>query len=469
MCPSGSDSLHEHAIDALGAPTPSTPTPPAISDVRRNRRLHVLIAALAVWLIASPFALGYRDSTLLPGSDVACGVLLLVLCLPAARFSRTLASALTAAVGVWLMFAPLAARTASAAAYANDTLIGALLIAFGFVLPTRTHRPGSQIPEGWTYNPSSWPQRAPVVALSLLAVVVTHYMASYQLGHMSSVWDPFGPGTELVLRSRVSRMVPVSDAGLGSLAYVLELLMALKGDEQRWRTMPWMVTGFGLIVVPLGIVSIVLVILQPLLVGAWCSLCLFTAAAMLLMIPLSLDEVVAVLQGLRRAHERGTSVWRSFWFGMQAEVQPMNALPARPVTWKLRGMLWGMTGSLPLLLSAAAGIWLMAGAPLLGVASDAEVAYSDELVGALIVVVSVISVAEVARPIRFLNAALGGWVLLTPWLLTGATAAFAWNSVLVGSGLILLSLPRGRIRDRYGRFDTAIDWRPLRRGHAVHE
>lgn len=37
-----------------------------------------------------------------------------------------------------------------------------------------------------------------------------------------------------------------------------------------------------------------LVVMQPLAVGAWCTLRLFTAAAMLLMIPLSLDEVVAM-------------------------------------------------------------------------------------------------------------------------------------------------------------------------------
>lgn len=41
--------------------------------------------------------------------------------------------------------------------------------------------------------------------------------------------------------------------------------------------MPWMVVMFGIFVVPLGIVSIVLVMLQPIGVGAWCALCLIAA------------------------------------------------------------------------------------------------------------------------------------------------------------------------------------------------
>lgn len=35
--------------------------------------------------------------------------------------------------------------------------------------------------------------------------------------------------------------------------------------------MPWMVAFFGILVVPLGIVSITLIILQALAVGAWCT------------------------------------------------------------------------------------------------------------------------------------------------------------------------------------------------------
>ena len=49
---------------------------------------------------------------------------------------------------------------------------------------------------------------------------------------------------------------------------------------------------FGILVVPLGVVSITLIVLQPIAVGAWCTPCLIAAAAMLVMISLTLDEVV---------------------------------------------------------------------------------------------------------------------------------------------------------------------------------
>ncbi len=80
-----------------------------------------------------------------------------------------------------------------------------------------------------------------------------------------------------------------------------------------------MVTFFGILVVPLGVVSIVLIILQPLAVGAWCSICLLTALAMLIMIPLTLDEVVAMIQFLVQAKRDGKPFWRTFWKGDTVE------------------------------------------------------------------------------------------------------------------------------------------------------
>jgi vitamin K epoxide reductase family protein len=99
------------------------------------------------------------------------------------------------------------------------------------------------------------------------------------------------------------------------VSYLLEALSGFMGGRNRWRTMPWMVMMFGVLVVPLGIVSIVLVILQPVAVGAWCTLCLVTAAAMLIMIAPAVDEVVAMCQFLAGARREGQSFWRTFWIG----------------------------------------------------------------------------------------------------------------------------------------------------------
>ena len=77
--------------------------------------------------------------------------------------------------------------------------------------------------------------------------------------------------------------------------------------------MPWLVVLFGLFVGPLGGVSVVLVMLQPLLYDSWCTLCLATAAISVVMIGPAMDEVLASLQHLKRERDAGRSLWRAFW------------------------------------------------------------------------------------------------------------------------------------------------------------
>ena len=79
--------------------------------------------------------------------------------------------------------------------------------------------------------------------------------------------------------------------------------------------MPWMVVLFGLAVGPLGIVSVLLVISQPIVIEAWCTLCLVSAGLSLIMIGPAMDEVLASLQHLKRVSEDDQSVWTSFWKG----------------------------------------------------------------------------------------------------------------------------------------------------------
>lgn len=440
----------------------------ALEHYRPYRWVQVPVAALSLWLITSPFTLGYT-SRAQSWSDALSGLAALALCLLARKPRRGLASWLISVVGLWLLLAPLVFWSPEPAAYANDTLVGALLIAFGLIIPMGMKMKGPKIPPGWSYNPSAWSQRAPIIALGFASFLAARYMAAYQLGYISSAWDPFfGDGTERVLTSEVSRSWPVSDAGLGAATYMIEVLMGLMGDPRRWRTMPWMVAGFGFVVVPLGIVSIALVIMQPLAVGAWCTLCLFTAAAMLLMIPLSLDEVVAMIQLVARKKREGQSAWRAFWLGADLPDDTATWQPVRPETWRPEGMLWGLTSSWSLWLSAAIGVWLMSAPAAFGIGIQEAAADSDHLVGALIIVISIISLAEVARPARFLNAPLGLWLIAAPWFLEGATAGSRWNSALMGLAVALLSLPLGRLRDHYGTFDKIVLWSPRAKARARH-
>ena len=440
----------------------------AVDHYAPYRWVQAPIAALALWLMVSPFTFGYT-STALIWSDVASGALALAMALLALKPNRGLVSWLIAAVGLWVLFAPLLFWAREPVAYANDTLVGALLIAFGLIIPMGMTMKGAAIPPGWSYNPSSWPQRAPVIALSFVSFLVARHMAAFQLGYIDSAWDPFfGDGTERVLTSEVSKAWPVSDAGLGAMTYMIEVLMGLMGDQRRWRTMPWMVAGFGIVVVPLGIVSIALVIMQPLAVGAWSSTCLFTAAAMLLMIPLSLDEVVAMVQMVARKKREGHSAWRVFWLGANLPEDTPAWEPTRPVTWRPRGMLWGFTGTWSLWLSVAIGVWLMFAPAAFGIAIDRPAADSDHLAGAIVIVVAIIALAEVARPARFVNVPIGLWLMVAPWFLSGATTAAQINSAVAGLAVALLSLPLGRLRDHYGSYDRIMLWSPRAKARERH-
>lgn len=170
------------------------------------------------------------------------------------------------------------------------------------------------IPPGWERNPSTWGQRLPIVVLALVGFVIAGYMALYQFDVIGSVWEPFfGDGSRVILNSSVSHVLPVPDAALGAFGYLLDAVTGVIGGKQRWRTMPWIVVVFGLFVGPLGAISILLVILQPVMFDAFCTLCLASAVVSLVMIPPAMDEVLASLQHLRRVQYRGHSVFRAFW------------------------------------------------------------------------------------------------------------------------------------------------------------
>lgn len=77
--------------------------------------------------------------------------------------------------------------------------------------------------------------------------------------------------------------------------------------------MPWIVILFGIAVGPLGAISILLVILQPVMFDAFCTLCLASALISVLMIGPAMDEVLASLQHIKRQQKLGASVWGAFW------------------------------------------------------------------------------------------------------------------------------------------------------------
>ena len=178
-------------------------------------------------------------------------------------------------------------------------------------------------PPGWSTNPSAWGERVVVVGLALVGAGVATYLTLFQLGVLSTVWDPFfGDGTRAVLNSKLSESLPVPDALLGALAYVVDCVMELVGDDERWRTRPWAVVVLGANVCMAGLVSIALAIIQPVVIGAWCTLCLTSAALSVVILGLATDELLASCQYLRRVHDGGGSLWTAFWKGSSHTAAP---------------------------------------------------------------------------------------------------------------------------------------------------
>lgn len=231
--------------------------------------------------------------------------------------------------------------------------------------------------------------------------------------------------------------------------------MAFMGGPSRWRTMPWMVTLFGILVIPLGLVHIALVISQPVAVGAWCFLCLLAAAIMLPMIPLEVDEVVAMGQFLKKSVKSGRPFWRTFWRGGTVEgggpddrSPDIGAAPREVIP----GMFWGVSVPWTLALAGVLGAWLMAAPAVLG--HGGATADSDRLAGAVVLVVAVISFAEVLRAGRFLNVLLGAWIAASGWILAGGTER--WASLAAGLLVAVLSILKGPVREQYGAWDRLV-------------
>jgi hypothetical protein len=441
---------------------------PVVGRRERLRRDHehtlwanLITIALGVWLVTSPGAFGYQSAAM-TASDIASGTAVILLGVLSLAPRRFWASWVIALIGVWVLFAPLVFWAPDAATFTNALLTGSLLILLSVLVPgfpglQLVEQPGPDVPDGWSYNPSSWLQRIPIVTLGLVGFFIGRYLAGYQLGYRDTAWDPiFGDGTRRVLESDISKAFPVSDAGLGAVTYLLEVLVGSLGGPQRWRTMPWAVMLFGVIVVPLGVTSIVLVILQPIGVGAWCTLCLAAAFAMLLMVPLAIDEVVATVQFLVRAWRDGQPFWSTFWFGGTADDNAALRGPrlTAPLRETIPASAWGTTAPWNLLAVAAVGTWVMIAPTVLGFTGWA--ANSSHLTGALIVTVTAVALAEVMRPVRLLNVLLGLWVVFTPLALSGITGVAVWSTMAAGVAIAILSLPRGPIEQHYGGFEAFI-------------
>jgi len=444
-----------------------------------------LLILFGAWLLVSPFTFGYDTSTArLPGdrtvwlslehrilamqwSDVISGFLLLIFGWRSLTPNRPYSLWVCCFIGIWLTFAPIVFWAPKAATYLNDTFVGAWVIGLTVLIAGMPNmmlfmEMGASTPAGWSYNPSSWPQRWIMILTGFLGWVVSRYLAAYQLGYTTSAWDPFfHDSMARVLTSDMSESLPISDAGLGAIAYTFECLMGFMGSSSRWRTMPWMVTFFGILVIPLGLVHIFLVISQPVVVGAWCTFCLLAAAIMLPMIPLEVDEVVAMGQYLARARKRGESFWKVFWKGGAEKESPSESSHEAPdlmslpeqTTDVLKASVWGMTVPWNLFVTLVLGVWLVFSPAFWS--PDLLTQKVTQVSGLLAITFSVLAMGEVIRSCRFFNVLIGlafsvfAIIETNPW-------PFAAHNVIFGLLISVFSIPKGPITQRYGTWERFI-------------
>ncbi|MEZ5650748.1 MAG: NAD-dependent epimerase/dehydratase family protein [Burkholderiaceae bacterium] len=469
------------------------------SEHAQHRWAHMVNIGLGFWLLTQPPLIGVTEPWL-RWAEFSLGAALVAFAMLALGWQMTFARWACAAIGAAVMAAPFVFWTTNAAAYLSDTLVGALI--FGFAVCTKPEPgtalvarvTGPEVPPGWNFNPSSWVQRIPIIVLAVVGLLVSRYLAAYQLEHVDGVWEPFFAGsptdpqngTEEIITSSVSQAWPVPDAALGAYTYALEILTGIVGSRTRWRTMPWLVLLFGLMIVPLGIVSITFIIIQPIVIGTWSTLALIAAAAMLIQIPYSLDELLAVAQFMKRRIKAGKPWLRVFLFGDTDDEQPARAdTPSRPAPAcrEHRTQADGKAGdaaasgytpgafdrpahvvlfdmvsggvNLPwnLALAALIAIALMFSRLTVGAADG--IANADHLLGSLSLTVIALACAEPARILRLLLIPLGFGLCIVPFVYETSTLHLALD-VAFGLALIALSLRRGRITQRYGEWQRFL-------------
>lgn len=170
------------------------------------------------------------------------------------------------------------------------------------------------------FAPSVWKTRVLIAVVAIIPTLISLYLGLYQWGVLQNVWEPlFGDGTKNVLLSDVSHKftewIRIPDAMLGFFAYLVDIILALAGSKNRWIDRPWLVCLFGIVIIPIGFVSIILILLQGFVVKAWCFLCLVTAIFSLVLIFFAYNEVSATLMFIYNLYKKSnfkTTFW-TFW------------------------------------------------------------------------------------------------------------------------------------------------------------
>lgn len=102
---------------------------------------------------------------------------------------------------------------------------------------------------------------------------------------------------------------------------------------------------------------------------------------------------------------------------------------------------------IPRIVSCLVGIWLMAAPAVVGYHGPARI--NDQTCGPLIASFAIIALWEVTRELRWMNLALGFWLMLAPLVLHYVTWVSAINNLICSTVLIICALVPGKKTHRF--------------------
>jgi uncharacterized membrane protein len=178
-------------------------------------------------------------------------------------------------------------------------------------------------------NPSRWAHRAPAIVLALAGFGIAAYLALYQWGAFPHVWEPlFGTGSRRILHSSIASALPLPDASLGAAGYLVEAVLGVLGGTMRWRSRPWLVLLYALVIIAFLIGSIALVLAQVFYFNTGCLLCLCSAGVSFVIAIITPAEPRAALRFVREQRRRGLS-WLAALRGCAAPSPGVNRVASR--------------------------------------------------------------------------------------------------------------------------------------------
>ena len=261
-------------------------------------------------------------------------------------------------------------------------------------------------------NPSVKGQRASIVALGVAGMILALVCTMHAKGAIPRLWEPLPVVTA---EGWVLPAVPAPMPELDLIGFAAVVLLTSLGGDERWRTRPRLVFATGAAVALTAGSLVVRWTWQYVTLGTTSTLFFLTTAAAVAGLPLVADEVYAaafarnepgsydVWLGARLRHgQRRRTDWSGYFGGIGAIVIGF-ALLLVPVTM-----------------------------------FSVRAAKHGHLLGAVVATIGAISLARVARSARWMNAAIGAWLLVAP-LAFGYSLRGTVYSIVMGLSLMIVS------------------------------